>query len=460
MAIKQPSKENFLEGIDNPATIPGFDTLSEREARYFRIMYAQSGVLYLTSEPGIAKSAIMRSIARKLGFQYFDIRLSMVDETDVGLFPVVSTITLESFVEGVDPFGKGNISVIDRDAKQEITIQTLKHVVPEWAILANNKPSIIHFEELNRSTLQVRNAALQLLLEREIGAFFGFSENVYMCSSGNLGEEDGTDVEEFDQALNNRLIHYRHEMPIQEWKEQFAEEHVHPMIVGFLTHGGATHYYKKNDERNAKSKAYATPRSWTFLSDYIFRNYGRWEEEVYGRLFTKRDGPEKQQKPTGDLEGQPTGRIIRRWAPVRTWLSDIEFIGASYVGASAAPFTRYVRDTLKISLDDILKRFDSLEDEILQFTRDKKSELLANMRERKVCQLKPDEAENLIKFLGTISEDECIAYLLHVLDNEYALQDEGKDNKTSERFLSDDRFEQYRQTVFGHVSTPNDKDKK
>jgi hypothetical protein len=26
-------------------------------------------------------------------------------------------------------------------------------------------------------------------------------------SSGNLGDEDGTDVEEFDSALNNRLIH-------------------------------------------------------------------------------------------------------------------------------------------------------------------------------------------------------------------------------------------------------------
>lgn len=56
-----------------------------------------------------------------------------------------------------------------------------------------------------------------MFLEREIGAFFKFNDNVMMCSSGNLGEEDGTDVEEFDQALNNRLIHIEHTLPYPEW---------------------------------------------------------------------------------------------------------------------------------------------------------------------------------------------------------------------------------------------------
>ncbi len=60
------------------------------------MMNAKSGVLYIQSAPGYAKSAIMRSIANKMGFQYFDIRLSMVDETDVGLFPTVD----EEMVDG------------------------------------------------------------------------------------------------------------------------------------------------------------------------------------------------------------------------------------------------------------------------------------------------------------------------------------------------------------------------
>jgi ATP-dependent Lon protease len=58
------------------------------ERKYFSVMWAKYGVLNITSKPGVAKSAIGRSIADKMGFAYSDIRLSMVDETDVGLYQV------------------------------------------------------------------------------------------------------------------------------------------------------------------------------------------------------------------------------------------------------------------------------------------------------------------------------------------------------------------------------------
>ena len=65
-----------------------FQTLTAKEQNYFLKMAPQSGVLFITSKPGLAKSSIARSIANKMGMQYMDIRLSMVDETDVGLFPM------------------------------------------------------------------------------------------------------------------------------------------------------------------------------------------------------------------------------------------------------------------------------------------------------------------------------------------------------------------------------------
>ena len=54
-------------------------TLTPKERKYFAIMWAKYGVLNITSKPGVAKSAIGRSIASKLGFKYVDIRLSMID---------------------------------------------------------------------------------------------------------------------------------------------------------------------------------------------------------------------------------------------------------------------------------------------------------------------------------------------------------------------------------------------
>jgi len=392
----------------------GFSSLSDREKRYFKIMNAKSGVLYITSAPGYAKSAIMRNIARKLGCQYFDIRLSMVDETDVGLFPAIDEFDIDG-------------------TKQKM----LAHVAPKWAYAANKMPTIIHFEELNRSTLAVRNAALQMLLEREIGTFFKFNDNVMMCSSGNLGEADGTDVEEFDQALNNRLIHIEHTLPYPEWVDQYANENVCPVIVQFLK-SYTEHYYKKPSEDVNRSKAYATPRSWTFLSDYIFQNFGEY--------VTKLDNTGNEIK---NIDGTP--KMFKKFPNVRTWINDIKEIGHGYVGASNVRFIRYCEDTLKITLEDVLDRYDEIEDDIKNFNRDKKSELLATMKERKISQLKPKHSENLIKFLQTISDDEVIGYLLHVLDVEYTLSENTKDNKAAEKFLADKRFNKFREAIMKHV---------
>lgn len=414
MAQQKTEKLSKSINFDAANKFPeGFSALSDREKKYFKMMNAKSGVLYIQSAPGYAKSAIMRSIANKMGFQYFDIRLSMVDETDVGLFPTVD----EEMVGGKNQ-------------------RMLCHVAPKWAYMANEAPTIIHFEELNRSTLAVRNAALQMLLEREIGAFFKFNSNVMMCSSGNLGEEDGTDVEEFDQALNNRLIHIEHTMPYPEWVEQYANDNVCPVIVQFLkTH--TEHYYKKPDERNQKNKAYATPRSWTFLSDYIFENFGKYEEmkDVNGNVVMK--------------NGEPV--MLKKFPSIREWISDITEIGHGYVGASNARFIRYCQDTLKITLDDVLDNFDAREEDIKNFNRDKKSELLTNMKERKISQLKPKQAENLVKFLETVSYDEVVGYLLHVLDIEYTLSEDTKDNKAAEKFLADKRFNKFRDAIMKHV---------
>jgi hypothetical protein len=221
------------------------DLLTAKQKKYFAIMWAKYGVLFITSKPGVAKSAIGRDIAEKMGFNYIDMRLAMSDESDFK-FPYLEDQT----------FGDSKIKVSG-------------YAVPKWAFDANNKPTIIHFEELNRAPQFVRNAALQILLEREIGEF-KFNENVLMMASGNLGDEDGTDVEEFDSALKNRLIHIKHTLSVDEWMGDFAEKACHKLITGFIK-AHPEQMYKTSDNTDA----YATPRSWTMLSKFITENWGK-----------------------------------------------------------------------------------------------------------------------------------------------------------------------------------------
>ena len=341
--------------------------LTDRERLYLSMMWPKSGVLYISSKPGVAKSSIARSIAKKIGFKYFDLRLSMIDETDIGLYPNISNVEIDS--------------TMSETGKK--TIKCLDFVVPRWAVEANNSPTIIHFEELNRASLQVRNAALQILLERQIGVDFYFNENVLFISSGNLGDEDNTDVDEFDAALNNRLIHVDHTLDVNEWVDNYANENVHKTIVQFIK-DYPEYLYKTPGESD---RAYATPRSWTFLSDYIKGNFG--------------------------LESDP-----KEFLPLISKISD------SYVGSSSSKFIKYCQENIDLNINDIIDRFDEIKNKLAKYNRDKNSELINSLKEISLLELTDLQLENVIKFLKQVSEDECVGYLVDILDendNSYAI---------------------------------------
>jgi hypothetical protein len=326
--------------------------LTPKEQKYFAIMWAKYGVLNITSKPGVAKSAIGLSIANKMGFRYIDIRLSMVDETDVGLYPAVSEVEVD---------GK--------------LVKCLDFVVPRWAIEANKQPTIIHFEELNRASQQVRNAALQMLLERQIGMDFKFNDNVLMMSSGNLGDEDGTDVEEFDAALNNRLIHISHTLDVEEWLGNFANEKCHKLITSFIK-AHPEQMYKTSDN----AKGYATPRSWTMLSKFITENWG--------------------------MEASP-----------REFLPLLKEVASGYIGNSAMKFIQYCEDMLNISIQDVLNNYDGIKKDLEKYNRDKNSELIQSLKEIDITKLSDKQLANAVKFLKNVGDDEKTAYLLFILDN-------------------------------------------
>ncbi len=326
-------------------------TLTEKEKKYYFIMNAKYGVLYIQSKPGVAKSAIARSIADKLDFNYIDMRLAMSDETDFK-YPYIE-----------DKEHDGSI------------VKVSSYAVPNWAYQANQRPTIIHFEELNRAPQFVRNAALQILLEREIGSF-KFNDNVLMMASGNLGSEDNTDVEEFDTALNNRLIHIKHSLSPQEWLEDFADDNCHKTITSFIK----AHPEKMYVDPNANTSAYATPRSWTMLSEFITKNWGK--------------------------EASP-----------KQFLPMLKEVAIGYLGNTAIKYIQYCEDMMNISIKDVLNNFDQIKDDLGRYNRDKNSDLIQSLKEIDLLKLNDKQLKNAVKFLKGIGDDEVTAYLLHVLDN-------------------------------------------
>lgn len=334
----------------SPEMLEKLSTLTPKEQKYFAIMWAKYGVLFISSKPGVAKSAIGRSIAEKMNFRYLDIRLSMADESDFK-YP---------YLEDVNQDGK--------------TIKVSGYAVPRWAFESNSQPTLIHFEELNRAPQFVRNAALQILLEREIGEF-KFNDNVIMMASGNLGDEDGADVEEFDSALNNRLIHIPHSLSVEEWLGDFATDSCHKLITSFIK-AHPEQMYKTSDN----TKAYATPRSWTMMSKFITENWG--------------------------MDASP-----------REFLPLLKEVATGYIGNSAMKFIQYCEDMLNISIQDVINDYDRVKKDLEKYNRDKNSELIQSLKEIDITKLSEKQLANVVKFLNNVGDDEKTAYLLYILDN-------------------------------------------
>jgi len=309
-----------------------------------RIIRSQSGVLFLKGAPGTGKSAILKSIADKNGWNFIDIRLSQVDSSEVIGIPV------KSEVRGVG---------------------CMAYLPPQWAVEANSTPTLVLFDELNRAQLDVRNASLQILLDRKVGQY-ALNENVYLASAGNLGEEDGTEVEELDSALNNRLVHVKHTLTFDEWVSEFAEAHVHPFIVSFLRENtGYFHRIADND-----SPAYPTPRSWTFLSNFIGKD-----------------------------------------AEVEKIKEDVIDFGIYYVGGSATQaFLRYLEDVEKISVEDVLNDYPQKREVILSLDRSIISYLVGELVNCDIDKLSKGKVSNLISFLKDIDQDETMSFIVGLLD--------------------------------------------
>jgi hypothetical protein len=352
-----------------------FDTskLTKKELLYWRMMAAKGAVPFIKGRPGEAKTAIVKSIARKLGLQLIDIRLSQMDEIVVTGFPATN------------PDG-----------------HTFSFRTPDWAVRANEKPTIIVFEEYNRAKLEQRNAAMQIMCEREVGMNFKFNENVYMAATGNLGDADGTDVEEIESAQKGRLATINHTLTIDDWCEGYAEENVHPLILGFIKSNPQYFWAYKGDEEDS----YASARTWDYLSMFIKENFGT-KNVNYTEL-----------------------------------IDTLSLIGKSYVGSSNVPFMRYVKQMNQISAKDILNRYEEIADVITGFNRPQISEYLTQLAEHNIEKLKEKQVENLIKFLTVIKEkqddDEIASFFLKIVEqlDFVAVQEDPSKKKNTSKIVN------------------------
>jgi len=191
----------------------------------------------LWGQPGIGKSELVEQLGEKLKRKVIDIRLLIMDPTDLRGIPYKTS-----------------------DDKMIWATPTCFPTDP-------NDTSIILLDEITAAPASVQAAALQLVLNRRIGDYH-LPKGTSIIAAGNR-ESDKTAAQKMPSALANRFIHLPIGFNFDAWKEWAFANEIHPHVIGFLSAFPAQSntFSPKNNY-----KVFATPRTWVFVSQILKSN--------------------------------------------------------------------------------------------------------------------------------------------------------------------------------------------
>jgi len=198
--------------------------------------------LFLWGPPGIGKSELVEGIANDLGGLMIDLRLGQMEPTDI---------------RGI-PFYNKDIGKMDWAPPVEL---------PDEETAAQYPIVVLFLDELNSAAPSVQSAAYQLILNRRIGKY-KLPDNVVMVAAGNRESDKGVTYR-MPTPLANRFIHQEMKVDFACWQEWAVNNRIHKDVVGYLSFAKQDLY---DFDAKSASRAFATPRSWTFVSQLLDDN--------------------------------------------------------------------------------------------------------------------------------------------------------------------------------------------
>lgn len=205
----------------------------------------------LHGPPGCGKSQTVKQVADELQIGFIDLRLSQLDPVDLRGIPSV-------------------------DTKNKITSWNPPDFLPRTKEMGGSHPErgILFLDELNSAAQGTAAAAYQLVLDRRLGDYI-LPKGWHIIAAGNRSTDRAL-VNEMSTALKNRFTHIDFEVNLDDWCAWAFGNDIHESVIGFVRF--SPHLLNEFEERSKTkeesarikalkdSKAFATPRSWEFVS--------------------------------------------------------------------------------------------------------------------------------------------------------------------------------------------------
>jgi len=191
--------------------------------------------VFLWGPPGIGKSSIVAQIAQEKDIGFIDLRLSLLDPTDL---------------RGIPFF----------DAAEQSAIWAPASFLPD----GSQKEGILFLDELNTAAPMVQASAYQLILDRKIGEYT-LPEGWSIIAAGNRESDRGV-VFRMAAPLSNRFIHLEMESSVADWKAWAIEKKIDPSIIGFISYRPDALFCF---DTQSDSRSFATPRTWAYVNEVL-----------------------------------------------------------------------------------------------------------------------------------------------------------------------------------------------
>ena len=210
--------------------------------------------LFVWGPPGIGKSDIVAEVARSQNRPLIDIRLPLMEPTDMRGIPYLAEVKVYD--------AQGNL--VRDESNVPLTEKVFRWSTPSDLPTDPNSRALVFFDEMSAAPPSVQAATYQIILNRRIGTY-NLPEDVVIIAAGNRVKDKGV-AYNMPMPLANRFSHVTLAVDFDDWKEWALINRVHKDVVGYLSFqpNDLNHFNPSND-----SYAFATPRSWYFASELL-----------------------------------------------------------------------------------------------------------------------------------------------------------------------------------------------